>query len=138
MTMIEHTGEALARRISRRRLLNRWAAAAFGMAAAWAVEGFHVRSASALACEVRDRDHCHCRYDIAPGCGSTEGCTLDTSYYQSTGCWCTLTCRYGRNLCGHHVCCDYLCPGISGQCIGDTFVRDACPKGKRSIARGWG
>lgn len=135
MTMIERTGEGLARRISRRHLLNRWAAAAFGAAAAWAVEGIHVRSALARRCLITDNEHCRCRYDIAPACsGNIESCRLDRSYY-STGCWCTLTCWYGGNRCGHHVCCDYLCPGFDGQCIRDAFVQDACPKRKKSIPR---
>jgi hypothetical protein len=134
MTTFERGGEGLARRVSRRRLLDRWAAAVFGMAAAVAVDGFGVRPALAQACAVTTNE-CHCRYDIAPGCPSTAGCTLDQSFY-STGCWCTLTCWYGGNRCGHHVCCDYLCPGIEGQCIQDTFHQDACPKKKNSIPRG--
>lgn len=136
MTTIERTGEALARRISRRGLLDRWASAVFGIAAAVAVDGLHARGALAQAC-ARTDTQCHCRYEYAPSCGNVNytSCSLDTSFY-STGCWCSLTCWYGGNRCGHHVCCDYLCPGFSGQCIQDTFVQDACPKRKSSIPRG--
>jgi hypothetical protein len=134
VSFIERTGESLARRIDRRRFLRQSAAGAFGLAAAWAVEGIHGYSALAQTCAVTTNE-CHCRYDIAPGCGTRQGCTLDTSFY-STGCWCTLTCWYGGNTCGHHVCCDHVCPGLAGQCIVDTFVSDACPRKKHSIPRG--
>ena len=134
MTMVERTGELLARQVGRRRLVNRAAAAVFGVVAAWTVEGIRPPGALAGRCALTT-DECRCRYDIAPGCGANRrGCELDRSYY-STGCWCTLTCWYGGNRCGHHVCCDNLCPGFAGQCIDDTFVSEACPKKKRSLPR---
>jgi hypothetical protein len=137
VSFIERSGESLARRIDRRRFLRQSAAGAFGLAAAWAVEGMHGRSAVAQVCEVvTGPDECHCRYQFAPSCGDRQGCTLDTSFYTRTGCWCTITCWYGGNRCGHHVCCDHVCPGLDGQCIVDKFVRDACPKKKHSIPRG--
>ena len=126
MAVVERVGEALARRLDRRRVVGRAAAAAFGAVAAWAVEGIGAPGALALTCSVYSSS-CHCNYPRNRQCdrlkhGSCNGSQCGggcrpqpNAYTNSGGCWCTQTCNGG-----YYECCDCQCPG--GSCGCSKFV----------------
>jgi hypothetical protein len=127
MTTFERTAEGLARRIDRRRLLNRVSAAVFGVVAAWAVEGVGGSGALAIACAATS-SQCRCNLPNGRSCGKfcsgslcKGACKFDTSYY-STGCWCTLTCDNGGLGSGYYECCDCTCNGQRRTCGCERFV----------------
>ena len=123
MAVVERVGEALARRLDRRRVVGRAAAAAFGAVAAWAVEGIGPTGALATHCAITSSD-CRCRPpegrfcsgSPCNGASSGNGCELYTGHYE-TGCWCTMTCDGG-----HYKCCDCRCGGTLCGC--SAFVPD--------------
>jgi hypothetical protein len=125
MTTVEQTSEALARRISRRSLLNRWSAALFGVVAAWSVEGLRAPGALAVSCAAMS-SQARCNLPGPNGgqsCGKfcsgslcKGACKFDTSYY-ATGCWCTQTSNGG-----YYECCDCNCNGRSRACGCARFV----------------
>ena len=123
MAVVERVGEALARRLDRRRVVGRAAAAAFGAVAAWAVEGIGPTGALATHCAITSSD-CRCRPPEGRFCSGSQcsgatcgnGCELYTGHYE-TGCWCTMTCDGG-----HYKCCDCRCGSTScgcGEFVGD-------------------
>lgn len=123
MTMVERFGEGLARRMDRRRVLRRSAVAAFGLASAWAVEGFAAPAEVAQTCAATSsRDQCNlpgvgsCGRKGCNGAACKGACKLDTSWYE-TGCWCTLTGPTGPNGAqGYYTCCDCRCNGQRRSC----------------------
>ena len=59
MRVVERAGEVVTRRVDRRAFLRKTAAAAFGITAAWAVEGIGMTSAFANSCQ-RTETGCSC------------------------------------------------------------------------------
>jgi hypothetical protein len=121
MTTVERTSEVLARQIGRRRLLNRAAAAVFGLVAAWSVEG--IRAPGALADTCADKSGVNrCNFPngscgkFCDGSRCKGACKFDTSFYR-TGCWCTLTSGGG-----YYECCDCNCNGQRRACGCERFV----------------
>lgn len=142
MTVVEKLGERLARRMDRRRLVSRSAAAMFGLVAAWATEGIRPRGALAYHCSLIDTGRCYCRpvnntyctnigTDAAHNCVGADcysgHCTRDLSGYPSNnGCWCTQGCNYG-STCGYYQCCDCICHGIYCGCRQFVSTGPICP-----------
>lgn len=140
MVTPERIGETLARRMHRRKLLNKAAAAMFGGVAAWSVSGLWPDRALAAACTefsnvctcnppVTDDRHYCTDFDVSFCSGSScaGGCTpaYDTDItngwsLNSGGCWCTLDCCNTGSLGnkGHYKCCDCKCKvgGINQYC----------------------
>jgi hypothetical protein len=124
MSSLERVSEELARRLDRRRFLDRAARAVFAVAAGLAVRGSGA-SAQPLhppgsTCTYFDCGRCYCNPPIngyctnysASYCDGSKcagGCSYDT-YPYSTGCWCTQDCVINGD-CGHYRCCDCFCPG---------------------------
>jgi hypothetical protein len=140
MTMIERVGEGLARRINRRRGLNRAGSLVFGLVAAFAVDGLGRPAATAQrGCSFVTEGDCSCnlpnqtlcsaiKKSYCDGARCGQGCrylTEDdppTGVYP-TGCWCSATCRYGDKR-GYYQCCDCRCgAGRSTLCGCRRFVR---------------
>jgi hypothetical protein len=137
MTLVERTGEQLARRIDRRQFLSRTAAAIFGTAAAFAYQG--IRAPRALGdgpCPWAGNPYgCHCQplggtycsshsSSYCSGASCAGGCTVNKSIWPSTGCWCSKNCCYNCGFvsayCGYYTCCDCTCP--FGGCTCKTFT----------------
>lgn len=138
MATIERLGEGLARRMDRRHVLKRTAAAVFGVTAAFATRGFSPDRALASACGAYDTG-CYCNpaggtyctaydYNYCSGANCNTPCSAYTRVYPYTGgCWCTTGCNYGSGTCGYYMCCDCSCP--EGLCGCRQFVNTypQCP-----------
>ena len=131
MSLLERAGEGLARRMNRRKVVRRTAAAIFGSVAAWSVKGMRGSAQLADYCTYVEQGECACdppydqyctdldpSYCDGPNCGS--GCTVDETYWTVGGCWCSATCQYsddnGNPLIGYYKCCDCDCYGTSCSC----------------------
>ena len=68
MTFVERSSEELARKIGRRRFLNRAAASVFGLAAAWSVEGIRAPGVLAQTCSATS-SQCTCNLPNGRSCG---------------------------------------------------------------------
>ena len=137
MTMVERVGEGLARQLNRRTMLKRAAAAIFGAAAAWSVEGVKGQSELAGYCAYVTAGDCTChppyglycgRMDrsYCPGAACSGGCYYDESYPYVGACWCSATFHYptqyeGYYLIGYYQCCDCKCYGQ--QCACRQFIQ---------------
>ena len=123
--VVARLGEALARRIERRRLAKRVAAATFGWTAAWATRGLFGASALAVECQDVTELDCTCNFPwgfckerdptYCDGAACSGSCNFDFSYYPTTACWCTKECKHGKlpngyPKRGYYKCCDCTCP----------------------------
>lgn len=123
MTVVERTGEALARATSRRSFLQRSAVAIFGLAAAGAVSGLKASTAWATACTHTDPGQfctgygtCPYPHDCNGGDCNTTYCTYSHGVPWTTspyGCWCQAKHCYQCGglgaYCGYWQCCDCIC-----------------------------
>lgn len=121
--VVERLGEGLARRVARRQFLQGSAAALFGTAAAWAVEGFRVpgaraaecyRTTSTYACNPPFGRYCAAGNCIGADCVSPQ-CSPNFDAGWPTACWCTLESCDGSYY-GYYVCCDCYCGGVPCGC----------------------
>lgn len=130
MTGAAWLGEALARRLQRRALLRRTAAAIFGSVAAWSATGLPGSAQLADYCTNVEQGVCACDPTSGQYCGDLDAsycagatcgnaCTVDTSW-NGTGCWCSAVCRYadanGDPVVGYYQCCDCVCGGVGCSC----------------------
>jgi hypothetical protein len=141
MSIVERTGERIARNVSRRRFLRRSAVAIFGIAAAGAADFVHLPRAAANACEKVDYESCTCHPPYGTYCTSLSGgsnycirgdcntavCRYNYNYgWWSTACWCTKTCSYSCGTAysykGYYHCCDCTCAGHDCGCRGFVYT----------------
>lgn len=137
MNATKRIGEVVARRIDRRRFMNRSAMTIFGAAAAFAVEGIRTRGVLAQTCQTTS-SYCSCnppngRYcvNMSPsycsGASCAGGCTWNYTFYSSTACWCTTTCCFFGYY-GHYVCCDCTCAGTACGCSAWVLQGSGCSR----------
>jgi hypothetical protein len=134
MSIVERSGERLARFIDRRKFLKRAAITLFSFATATAISLDQVLTAHASYCSLPIRDVCNCDPPNSKYCnnikssycnGSTcaDGCTSDTHGWPSSGgCWCTQLCSNGCYDI-YWVCCDCLCSNTLCGCA-QAYVID--------------
>jgi hypothetical protein len=147
MSRVERLSEAIARRVDRRRVLDRAAGTTFAMAAGLAVKSF--RTPAVLAqedhpcnsstCVNYECGTCYCNpppggycintsdsYCVGSKCNASAGCSYDYSGYPNTACWCTKDCTHPWGF-GHYRCCDCWCPGgLNCGCRQQHTVADSC------------
>ncbi|SRR5260221_898620 len=134
MSLVERSGEKVARYVSRRLFLHRTAQGVFAVAAAWAANLLHPLEAFA-SCPYGTENTCTCTppngvwcTDSHPGgCNSDGTCNQSICQpwkhnYTSTGCWCTDVCCQPNNTAGYWVCCDCTC-GSPVACGCHAFFR---------------
>lgn len=129
-SIVDRTGEEVARSLSRRHFFERSATTIFGLAAAWSVgmsparaDGTCSSTSSLCSCEPLGNVYCNswsASYCNGSACASAAGCSyLHTPY--PTGCWCTKECCYGGGArTGYYRCCDCSCP--RGKCTCHVFI----------------
>ena len=132
MDLVERIGETVARQSHRRKWLLQLSASAFGVMAAWSVEGVRPRSSLARHCAYQEGGcECqtpgYCREQDPAYCDGTKcagGCAIETNEHGGTGCWCTKVCGPKKRR-GYYRCCDCRCPGEGGEfvCSCRRFVR---------------
>ena len=127
MGLVVRLGEGLARQTSRRESLRRAVSAAFGVATAWAAQGPFGSGALAATRALVPADDGSCNPPngdcsaIGPsycnGAACAGGCTVDLTFYDVGGCWCSAT-SGSRSKKHYYKCCDCLCPlgGDTVQC----------------------
>jgi hypothetical protein len=141
MTSVQWLGEALARRLQRRVLLRRTAAAIFGSVAAGSATGLPGSAQLADFCTNVEEGACACDPTAGQYCGELDAgycagatcgdaCTVDASW-NGTGCWCSALCRYadanGNPLVGYYQCCDCVCGGVGCSCRQFQAVQQGSP-----------
>lgn len=150
MSLVERSGEELARFIDRRKFLRKAAITIFSFATASAINLDQVLNAEAscsyscpgAACcphggTISDKV-CQCspsNGNICPSsdcnlydCKTSVGCNPDLSTYPgSSGCWCTKCCTSGCHTI-YYVCCDCKCPNnYLCTCVYTfTFINPSC------------
>lgn len=121
MSLLERSGEQVARITNRRTFLRQAATVTFSFAAAWAIEIVHLPTAESYGtCQTTwNTGGCsfslnctsiHSTYCSGHNCNTSgTGCKWDTGTHTSTACWCTDTICAGKGS-GYYVCCDCYCP----------------------------
>lgn len=129
MSIIDRSGEEIARIIDRRKFLKRAAIVIFSFATASAIslDRFSTARANNPYCSFPDSHKCTCdvngRYctSVSPSycvdgdwqCNSQAKCyydpTIEWSSGNGNGCWCTDVCEDGCHEI-YYVCCDCICP----------------------------
>ena len=124
MSIIERSGEKLARFIDRRKFLKQTAISLFSFATASAISLDQLLIAHATYCTLPISGHCNCQplgnqycNNINSSYCSGSKCSGGCSAYiptrggwpNSGGCWCTLECPDGNHD-TYYVCCDCKCP----------------------------
>lgn len=138
MTVVERTGETIARSTTRRKFLQRASTTTFAFVAAWSVNVIRPDLAWANACQVTESG-CSCSpygpcphsYDCySSGNCNTTYCTYYKSPHSSTGCWCQKTCCHNcgtrSSYCGYWKCCDCKCSGTLCTCQGFHYTCNGC------------
>lgn len=125
MSLVERSGEILARRVNRRRFLVRAAAVTFATAtgiavtlpkspSAFAALGDCYGSPQTPPCDPPGYYCTHYSSSYCNGAACSGGCNYDTFDYP-TACWGTTVqcanCRTVEPYCYHYKCCDCSCPG---------------------------
>ncbi|SRR6266852_2339213 len=126
-SLVDRSGEELARVIDRRKFLRRLAVGIFSLATGTVIALDQTGTARAAGyCPYSDISaYCGCtpengRYcnDLNPsycnGYHCAGGCTHDTNWH-GTGCWCTKECTSGCYTV-YYVCCDCHCNGQGCTC----------------------
>ena len=148
MTLVEHSGEMLARRIDRKRFLRRAAGTVFGSVTALAVGGIRSPTAFATGSCPNNQDQCNChplnsKYctsfssSYCSGSACAGGCTYNNSVYPDY-CWCSKNCCYLcgglSSYCGYWKCCDCTCPGHGGCTCRGFIYTCRCAAGADCVA----
>ena len=131
MSKLERVSEELARRLGRRRFLDRAARTVFAVAAGLAVKNSGASAqetdhAQGSTCTFFQCSQCYCVPPVNGLCTNWSssycngskcagGCEYDTTPY-STGCWCTQDCDVSGG-CGHYRCCDCWCANYTINCL---------------------
>lgn len=129
MSLVEHSGEELARFIDRRKLLKRAAIAIFSLTTATVINLDHMFTAHASSycpypnitpkCDCNPPGGRYCFFMNPSYCNGhicAGKCTPFTAAWpNSGGCWCTEICADGCND-AYSVCCDCTCPGNTCTC----------------------
>lgn len=140
MTIVNRSGELLARKINRRGFLARAATVTFAAAAgfsatfprmpsALAAQGDCATTTTDTGCGPPNNFFCssynasYCNGALCAG-----GCQYDDQDW-ATACWCTTTvcidCHTPEPVCYHYKCCDCKnCPGIIKPCGCSEYIED--------------
>jgi hypothetical protein len=135
LTPFQRAAEGTARRIDRRRFLNKAAVTIFSAAV-----GFSVRAPSAFGthnqrcpdsiygcffCNPPFGQRCaHYNTAFCNGALCTAPCRSNFKYW-GDACWCTAKCNYAGYGCGYWKCCDCFCPDPpvpAGECGCTRFI----------------
>lgn len=134
MTVLDRSGESVARFISRRRFIKGAAVGIFGAVSAWATMSPQQVKASHCG-SWPDSSNCQCnppggRYCSSGSCSGSScvsPCTYNYTWYPSTACWCTATCCNGPANRGYYKCCDCTCSGTACGCRKYIQTGTNCP-----------
>lgn len=134
MSIVERSGEELARRVSRRRFLLKSATTIFATAAAFTLDFPRVPSAHASNCANQGTNPTcvgtPCAAGKCSGTACTGGCSADNTVHHTTNCWCTPTSCYNcdspNRYCSYFTCCDCNCGGSLCLCSVETITCQQC------------
>lgn len=118
MSILERSGEVLARLTDRRKFLKTTATLIFNLSATLAVSLDPNLSKSVYGCPVKNYDsdctcsplgaiYCEKIGHVCNGYKCPDGCSTFTGIW-NTGCWCTKSCL-SEKINRYYICCDCVC-----------------------------